>query len=40
MNFCVMCNCKLGMFYYHPKPAWKIEGNLCRKCWDECNKKK
>lgn len=39
MNFCVMCNCKLGMFYYYPKPAWKIEGNLCRKCWDERNKK-
>jgi hypothetical protein len=37
MNFCVMCNGKLGMFFYHPKPAWNIEGNLCRKCWDSQN---
>jgi hypothetical protein len=22
------------MFYYHPKPAWQIDGKLCRKCWD------
>jgi uncharacterized CHY-type Zn-finger protein len=34
MNFCTICNGKLGMFFYHPKPAWQIEGNLCRKCWD------
>ncbi len=37
MNFCSSCNSKLGMFYYHPKTEWKIEGNLCRKCWDEQN---
>jgi hypothetical protein len=37
MNFCAICNGKLGMFFYHPKPAWHIEGNLCRKCWDEHN---
>lgn len=36
-NFCAICNGKLGMFYYHPKPAWRIEGNLCRKCWDSKN---
>jgi hypothetical protein len=38
MNFCTICNDKLGMFFYHPKPAWQIEGNLCRKCWDRRNK--
>jgi hypothetical protein len=37
-NFCAVCNGKLGMFFYHPKPSWKIEGNLCRKCWDNHNK--
>jgi hypothetical protein len=37
MNFCAICNCKLGLFFYHPKPAWQIEGNLCRKCWDQRN---
>jgi D-arabinose 1-dehydrogenase-like Zn-dependent alcohol dehydrogenase len=21
----------------HPKPAWQIDGNLCRKCWDRQN---
>lgn len=34
INFCSICRCKLGMFYYHPKPAWQIQGNLCRMCWD------
>lgn len=37
LNVCAICNCKLGMFYYHPKPAWQIDGNLCRKCWDRRN---
>lgn len=37
LNFCAVCNGKLGLFYYHPKPAWQIEGNLCRKCWDRQN---
>jgi hypothetical protein len=37
MNFCVSCNIRLGRFFYHPKPAWKVEGNLCRRCWDERN---
>jgi hypothetical protein len=37
MNSCAICNGKLGMFFYHPKPAWHIEGNLCRKCWDKQN---
>jgi hypothetical protein len=39
MNFCAICNGKLGMFYYHPKPAWHIQGHLCRKCWDSQNSK-
>lgn len=38
MNFCSSCKGKLGMFFYHPKPAWKVEGNLCRECWDRYNK--
>jgi hypothetical protein len=33
-NFCASCGGKLGMFFYHPKPVWQIQGNLCRKCWD------
>jgi hypothetical protein len=37
LNFCASCNGRLGTFFYHPKPAWKIEGNLCRRCWDERN---
>jgi len=36
-NFCVICNTKLGMIYYHPKLTWNIEGKLCRKCWDSRN---
>jgi uncharacterized CHY-type Zn-finger protein len=37
LNFCAVCNSKLGLFYYHAKPAWQIDGNLCRKCWDRRN---
>jgi hypothetical protein len=37
LNFCAVCSGKLGLFFYHPKPAWQIEGNLCRKCWDQRN---
>jgi len=37
MNFCAICNGKLGLFFYHPKPNWHISGNLCRKCWDQQN---
>ncbi|MFL6511277.1 MAG: hypothetical protein ACJ700_08835 [Nitrososphaera sp.] len=37
MNFCAVCSCKLGLFFYHPKPIWRMEGNLCRKCWDQQN---
>jgi hypothetical protein len=37
VNFCAICGGKLGMFYYHPKPVWHTEGNLCRKCWDSRN---
>ncbi|HLG37173.1 MAG TPA: hypothetical protein VI338_03495 [Nitrososphaera sp.] len=34
INFCTACGARLGMFYYHPKPAWHIQGNLCKKCWN------
>jgi uncharacterized CHY-type Zn-finger protein len=37
LNFCAICNSKLGFFFYHPRPAWQIEGNLCRNCWDRQN---
>jgi uncharacterized CHY-type Zn-finger protein len=37
LNFCAVCNSKLGLFFYHPKPAWQINGNLCRECWDRQN---
>jgi hypothetical protein len=39
MNFCSVCNSRLGLIFYHPKPVWKIEGNLCRKCWDDRNER-
>ena len=26
---------KMGLIRYNPKGKWKIEGQLCRKCWDE-----
>ena len=33
-NFCVLCGAKMGIIRYNPKPKWKVNGNLCRKCWD------
>ena len=29
-----MCGAKLGFFRYNPKTKWKVDGQLCRKCWD------
>lgn len=37
LNFCVRCNKKMGFIRYNPKPSWKIEGQLCRGCWDKQN---
>jgi uncharacterized CHY-type Zn-finger protein len=37
LNVCAICNGKLGFFFYHAKPAWHMDGNLCRKCWDRQN---
>jgi hypothetical protein len=39
LNFCAICNKKIGFFRYNPKQKWKIDGQLCRKCWDEQNMK-
>jgi hypothetical protein len=39
ISFCAACNGKLELFFYHPKPSWKIEGNLCRRCWDGRNRR-
>jgi hypothetical protein len=36
-NFCVKCGKKIGFIRYNPKPKWKIDGQLCRKCWDTIN---
>lgn len=36
---CASCGKKLGFFRYNPKEEWKIEGQLCRKCWDHHNQK-
>ena len=38
LNFCALCNKKMGFIRYNPKPKWKIEGQLCRQCWDKRNK--
>jgi hypothetical protein len=37
LNFCSNCNKKLGFVRYNPKPAWKVNGQLCRQCWDRLN---
>jgi hypothetical protein len=37
LNFCSNCNKKLGFVRYNPKPAWKVNGQLCRQCWDRFN---
>jgi len=34
---CTVCGKKLGFFRYNPKKEWKIDGQLCRKCWDVQN---
>jgi len=33
-NFCALCGGKMGLIRYNPKGTWKVEGQLCRKCWD------
>ena len=38
LNFCAICNKKMGFIRYNPKPKWEIEGQLCRECWDKKNK--
>ena len=37
INFCLKCGKKIGFIRYNPKPKWKIDGQLCRKCWDTMN---
>jgi len=37
LNFCVLCNKKMGFVRYNPKPRWNLEGQLCRTCWDTQN---
>lgn len=39
LNFCAVCNIKMGFIRYNPKPKWRIDGQLCRRCWDEQNSK-
>jgi hypothetical protein len=36
-NFCSICNQKMGFIRYNPKPKWKIDGQLCKQCWDKTN---
>ena len=38
INYCAACGNKMSFFRYNPKPKWKIDGQLCRKCWDDSNK--
>ena len=35
VSFSALCEGKMGLIRYNPKGKWKIEGQLCRKCWDE-----
>jgi hypothetical protein len=37
VKFCSSCSKKLGFVRYNPKPAWKVNGQLCRQCWDRLN---
>lgn len=37
INYCSLCGSKMSFFRYNPKPKWKIEGQLCRRCWDNSN---
>lgn len=39
LDFCNNCNGKLGIIRYNPKTNWKVNGQLCRRCWDNFNKK-
>jgi hypothetical protein len=39
LNFCAICSKKIGFIRYNPKPKWAIDGQLCRRCWDERNVK-
>ena len=38
-EFCSQCSVKLGFFRYKPKPDWKMDGQLCRNCWDSIKAK-
>jgi hypothetical protein len=37
LNFCALCNKKIGLIRYNPKPQWDVKGQLCRECWDKYN---
>lgn len=37
LNYCVICNRKIGFIRYNPKPAWNLKGQMCRECWDKQN---
>jgi hypothetical protein len=39
LNFCAICGKKIGFIRYNPKRKWAIDGQLCRRCWDERNVK-
>ncbi|MFQ5920974.1 MAG: hypothetical protein ACE5JV_03045 [Nitrososphaerales archaeon] len=34
---CAICGKKLGFLRYNPKKKWRIDGHLCRRCWDAQN---
>ncbi|MGZ5472106.1 MAG: hypothetical protein ACXW1A_05935 [Nitrososphaeraceae archaeon] len=36
-NYCFICGTHLKFFRYNPKPDWKLQGQLCRNCWDNRN---
>jgi uncharacterized CHY-type Zn-finger protein len=39
LNFCAICGRKMKFIRYNPKQRWRIDGQLCRQCWDEQNLK-
>lgn len=37
VDYCFSCKSKLGLIRYNPKVSWKVNGQLCRRCWDRLN---
>ena len=34
-KYCSICNIKLSLKRYVPKPKWNVQGHLCKDCWNK-----